>query len=105
MKTHARDIGREIANIRGEVSIMMTFLTVWVMLVAVVFGLALYRKFLSLHEENYLHLGAGEEGFIVQQKSMVAKLHTVDYWGKLCTIAAACLGIALAAIFLYQQFI
>jgi hypothetical protein len=84
---------------------MMTFLTVWVMLVVGTAGLALYRKFLSLHEDDFLHLGPGEDGFIAQQRSMATKLAVVDHWGKLCTVAVAVLGIVLASIFLYQQFL
>jgi hypothetical protein len=84
---------------------MTIFLAVWAILVTATAGLALYRKMISLHEENYLHLGAGEEGHISEQVTMARRIASIDHWGKLFTVAAVVLGIALAVAFLYEQFL
>ena len=64
--------------------------------------LALYRKFLSMHEENSIHLGPGEETYISKQAVMARKLHRVDRWGETMTVLTAAGGIFIAVLYVYQ---
>lgn len=63
-------------------------------------ALALYRKFLSVHDENYVHLGPSEEVLIPRQARMARKLHRLDRWGEGMTVLTAAGGILLAVLYL-----
>lgn len=65
-------------------------------------ALALYRKFVSMREDDYLHLSAGEERLIPQQVATFRKIGAIDRWGVTMTIVTVVLGLALAALYLYQ---
>jgi hypothetical protein len=65
-------------------------------------GLALYRKLVSMREDGYLHLSAGEERLIPQQVATFRKLGKIDWWGVTLTIISVALGLVLAAWHLYQ---
>jgi len=65
-------------------------------------ALALYRKFVSMREDDYLHLSAGEERLIPQQVATFRKIGSIDRWGITMTIVTVALGLALAALYLYQ---
>jgi hypothetical protein len=64
--------------------------------------LALYRKLVSLHEEDYIHLAAGEESHISEQVAMAHKMDVIDTWGKGLTVATVVFGLAVAAVYLFQ---
>ena len=57
---------------------MMTFFTLWTILLTATLGLALYRKFVAMHEENYLHLGEGERAQIPGQFAMARRMSIID---------------------------
>ena len=81
----------------------MTLITaLWFVLGLATAGLALYRKILSMKEDDYLHLGAGEEGHIPEQVAMDRRMHAIDAWGKGLTVATVVLGLAVAGVYLYQ---
>jgi hypothetical protein len=63
---------------------------------------ALYRKFLSMHEENFIHLGPGEETYISKQAALARKLHRVDRWGETMTVLTAAGGILLVVLYVYR---
>ena len=65
-------------------------------------ALALYRKFLSVHDESYVHLGPGEEVLIPRQVRMARKLHRLDQWGEAMTVLTAAGGILLAVLYLVR---
>jgi len=71
-------------------------------LAAVVAGLALYRKYVSMHEDNYLHLSEGEARLRSAQVATFRQLDTVDRWGKTLTVLIAISGVILAALYVYQ---
>jgi len=79
-----------------------TFVIFWAILGAATLGLALYRKFVSMREDDYLHLSAGEERLIPQQVATFRKIGVIDKWGITLTIVTVALGLALAALYLYQ---
>jgi len=83
----------------------MTMTSIIVIEIAVGFAtiaLALYRKFLSMREENFIHLGPGEEIYISKQADLTRKLHRVDRWGETMTVLTAAGGILLAVLYVYQ---
>jgi len=74
----------------------------WVILGVATLALALYRKFVSMREDDYLHLSAGEERLIPQQVATFRRIGVIDKWGITMTIVTVILGLALAAMYLYQ---
>ena len=65
-------------------------------------ALALYRKVLSMHEENFIHLGPGEEIYISKQANLARRLRQVDRWGETMTVLTAAGGILLAVLYVYR---
>ena len=81
----------------------MTALVVfWAILGFATLALALYRKFVSMKEDDYLHLSAGEERLIPQQVATFRKIGSIDQWGITMTIVTVALGLGLAALYLYR---
>jgi hypothetical protein len=81
---------------------MTPYVIFWVVLGFGTLGLALYRKFVSLKEDDYLHLSAGEEHLISPQVATFNKLGKIDRWGVGMTIVTVALGLVLAALYLYR---
>jgi len=79
-----------------------TLVIFWAILGFATLALALYRKFVSMREDDYLHLSAGEERLIPQQVATFRKIGSIDKWGITMTIVTVALGLALAALYLYQ---
>jgi uncharacterized membrane protein len=77
---------------------------IWVILAIATLGLALYRKLISASEEDLIRLGPGEERQIPTQVALAARLKTVDRWGKTLTVITVAVGLAMAAVYLYQAF-
>jgi len=84
---------------------VITFVIFWTILGVATLALALYRKFVSMREDDYLHLSAGEERLIPQQVATFRKIGAIDRWGVTMTIVTVVLGLALAALYLYQTVI
>jgi uncharacterized membrane protein YdcZ (DUF606 family) len=78
------------------------FLAAWIGLACGVVALAIYRKIISSHEDDTLHLAASTGGNVTQQAYMVHRLEVIDRWGKLLTIIVVVYGLALAALYSYQ---
>jgi hypothetical protein len=70
--------------------------------VIVVLGLALYRKFVSTHGDNYVHMSQGEARLIPQQMGVNQKIDKIDHWGEFLTIGALVAGLGLACIYVYS---
>jgi hypothetical protein len=81
---------------------MTTFVIFWAVLGVATLALALYRKFVTMREDDYLHLSAGEERLIPQQVATFRRIGAIDKWGITMTIVTVILGLALAAMYLYQ---
>lgn len=81
---------------------MTTFVIFWAILGVATLALALYRKFVTMREDDYLHLSAGEERLIPQQVATFHTIGVIDKWGITMTIVTVILGLALAAMYLYQ---
>jgi len=81
---------------------MTTFVIFWAILGVATLALALYRKFITMREDDYVHLAAGEERLIPQQVATFKKIGAIDRWGITMTIVTVVLGLALAGLYLYQ---
>lgn len=78
------------------------YIVFWSLLALVVLGLALYRKVITMqHEDELVHLTAGEEKLIPQQVALSAKLDKIDRWGKILTIATVISGLVIAVAYLW----
>lgn len=77
---------------------------IWVVLAIATLGLALYRKLIAASEEHLIHLGPGEERQIPEQVVLADRLKLIDRWGKILTVVTVMIGLAMAAVYLYQQF-
>ena len=84
---------------------MTPFVVFWAVLGLSTLALALYRIILALHEDDYVHLAAGEERLIPGQVAAFRKLGLIDRWGIMMTVATVAFGLALAAFYLYQVFL
>jgi hypothetical protein len=81
---------------------MTTLWIVWLILTAIVIGLALYRRFVArFHEDDLMHLAEGESKLIPNQVAASRSLDRIDFWGKALTVVDVVFGLALLAIFLY----
>jgi len=78
---------------------------IWAVLAVATLGLALYRKLASANEEDLVHLGPGEERQIPAQVALAAKLEGIDRWGKILTVITMMVGLAMAALYLYQAWL
>jgi hypothetical protein len=77
------------------------YLIVWICLGVATLGLALYRKFLTMKEDDYIHLEDWKAGEITRQKGAVGKFRAVDRWGEALTILTTVAGLMLAVGYLY----
>jgi hypothetical protein len=80
---------------------IIPFAAIWACLVVVVLALAGYRKMISMHEDDYIHVAEGEAKAIPQQIAMAHKLEVLDHWGKTLTVVAAASGLLLGCVYLY----
>jgi hypothetical protein len=81
---------------------LIPYVSLWVLLAAVVLGLALYRKFVSAHEEDrYVHISEGEARLIPHQVAVNHKIGVIDRCGEILTVVTLFAGIVLAVIYLY----
>ncbi|HEV8413805.1 MAG TPA: hypothetical protein VGQ49_09445 [Bryobacteraceae bacterium] len=81
---------------------MTAFVIFWAILGVATLALALYRKFVSMREDDYVHLSAGEERLIPQQVATFKTIVAIDRWGITMTIVTVAFGLALAALYLYR---
>lgn len=81
---------------------MTQLVVVWAVLGVATLALALYRKFVSMHEDPYVHVSEGEQRLIPEQVKIFRKLGAIDRWGITLTIITAVFGLVLAGVYLYQ---
>jgi hypothetical protein len=82
------------------------YIILWSLLALVVLGLALYRKLITMHhEDDFVHLAAGEQQLIPQQIALSAKLDKVDRWGKTLTVATLIAGLAIASAYVWSAWV
>ena len=81
------------------------YVVFWLILGFATLGLALYRKLISLKEEDYLHLAPGEEKLILKQEALAHRLNVVDRWGETLTVVTLVFGLILAGAYMYQEWL
>ena len=82
---------------------LIPFISLWCLLAVVVLALALYRKVITFHgDDEFIHLGAGEEKLIPHQVALGRRLEFIDRWGQMLTICTAAFGLLIAGVFLFQ---
>jgi len=84
---------------------MTPLMIIWFIIGLATAGLALYRKLLSMREEDLIHLAPGEEKLIPQQVDMAHKMDVIDVWGKSLTAATVALGLVVGAVYLYHAWL
>jgi len=86
----------------------MTFtfgVAVFLAMTVITMGLALYRKLLTMHEDDYIHLGPSGDRLIPEQRTMAHRMHSVDVWGEMLTAVTLFVGLLLGAVYLYHGWI
>jgi hypothetical protein len=78
------------------------YLATWSFFAAIVIGLAIYRKMLSTHEDDTLHISEGGARLIPEQIAMANRLEVIDKWGKMLTVVVGIAGLILAAIYFWN---
>jgi hypothetical protein len=81
------------------------FLTLWLVLIAVVIVLAFWRRAVASHEDDTLHLRTADAGTPALQVATAQKLAQIDKWGKLLTALAVIMGVLLGAAYLYKGWV
>jgi hypothetical protein len=71
-----------------------------VLLIMIVVAMIVWRKVVSRNEDDQLHVLHTEAA--VPQQIVAKKLDVIDKWGKLATIVAAVVGLALGGLWVYQ---
>jgi hypothetical protein len=80
---------------------LIPYVAVWAVVALSVIALLVMRKMVASKEDDQLHVlhGASE-----QQVSVASKLEVIDRWGKILTVVAVVLGLAIATVYVYTSF-
>jgi hypothetical protein len=81
---------------------LMLFTVIWAVLAAVTLGFALYRKAITAHEDDIVHLAASEAAAIPKQAHLAERVAFVDRWGKTLTVITVVYGLTLLSIHMYR---
>jgi hypothetical protein len=82
---------------------LIPYVSSWILLAVIVLGLALYRKIVSMHEDDYVHMSEGEARSIPEQVAVNRKLAKIDFWGKVLTVVTILAGLGRACLYLYSD--
>jgi len=74
----------------------------WIALTLAVLGLVAYRYFVSLKEDDLLHLADAEAPLIAEQNAMERRLSRIDHWRRQLTFVDVALGLCLGTVFVYD---
>ena len=77
------------------------FVVTFLVLVFLTSALAVYRKLVTLREDDFLHLDDGEAKLIPQQVATARRIHSLDFWGEALTVLTAISGVLVVVIYLY----
>ena len=64
-------------------------------------ALALYRKFISMHEDDFVHLADPDGKVVAQQLTTAEKIHKIDVFGETLTILTAVAGLVVIGVYVY----
>lgn len=77
------------------------FIIAWLCVGVATAALAVYRKFLSTHEDDHLHLADWSAAATTKQAASARRFKVIDHFGEGLTILTAVSGVVLGAIYLY----
>lgn len=75
---------------------------IWACIALAAAVLALYRKYVTRNEDDYIHVADGEARAIPQQVAVAQKLDVIDRWERILMILAVAGGVLLGLAYLYQ---
>ena len=78
------------------------FVGIWILVTAIVIALFVWRKIVAGKEDDSLHVNSGT---VTQQTDIAQKLDQIDKWGKITTVIAVALGLLVAGLYVYGQFV
>jgi hypothetical protein len=81
------------------------YVVTWAVFAVIVLALAIYRNLLALHEDDNLHIAAGEQQLIPKQMAFFRMMDTIDRWGKGLTIFTFAGGVVLLAAYIYRVWV
>jgi hypothetical protein len=80
---------------------LIPYAAVWAVVALSVIVLLVMRKMVASKEDDQLHVLHGASA---QQVSVATKLEVIDRWGKILTVVAVVLGVAIATVYVYSSF-
>lgn len=79
------------------------YFVLWIVLAAVVLVMLIWRKAVTSHEDETLHVM--DTGAVTQQLNVSHKLEVIDRWGKILTAIAVIFGLVIGALYMYQSWV
>ena len=79
------------------------YFVLWIVLAAVVLVMLIWRKAVTSHEDETLHVM--DTGAVTQQMNVSHKLDVIDRWGKILTAIAVIFGLVIGALYMYQSWV
>jgi len=80
---------------------LIPYLAIWSFFAAIVAGLAIYRKMLSVREDDSIHVTEGSARLVTEQVLNTQRIEVIEKWGKSLTAVVFLAGMILAAIYFY----
>jgi hypothetical protein len=77
------------------------FVIAWICLGIATLALAAYRKFLSTHEDDYIHVEEWAKSVTDQQTVAARRFERIDRCGEGLTVLMAVAGVVLGGFYLY----
>ncbi len=77
------------------------YVIAWMCMGVATLGLALYRKFLAMKEDDYIHIEAWRAPEVAKQETMARKLHSIDRYGEALSVLTIVGGLILAFAYIY----
>jgi hypothetical protein len=77
------------------------FVIAWMCLGVATLGLALYRKFLAMREDDYIHIEGWRAPQVAAQETMARKMHAIDRFGETLSVLTVLGGLVLAFAWVY----
>jgi hypothetical protein len=75
----------------------------WGVMAASVLALLVWRKTVSRHEDDQLHVL--NTAVVANQAEVAHKLDVIDKWGKIVTAVTVAFGVLIAGLFIYQTWV
>jgi hypothetical protein len=77
------------------------YVIAWMCMGVATLGLALYRKFLAMKEDDYIHIEEWRAPEVLRQETMAKKIHAIDRFGETLSVLTVVGGLALGIAYIY----